>query len=86
MISSRRKSVSTHPRGYFSTLRDRLRCLEHHYPWLLGSIAVTVLVPIITLYLRVVPTIFTIIRVIAGLVAFILGTYGIVLVKRIHES
>lgn len=63
-----------------------LATLERDLRFLLASIAITVVAPIITPQLHLNEPILMIISVIAGLVAFILGTYGVILVKRIHES
>lgn len=63
-----------------------IETLERDLRWLLASIAVTVVTPIVTPLLHLNEPIPMIISVIAGLVAFILGTYGVILVKRIRES
>jgi ABC-type nitrate/sulfonate/bicarbonate transport system permease component len=59
--------------------------LERNLRYLLGSLASTVLVPIVMLIVGLGDPTSLIISIIAGLVAFILGAYGIRLVKRIHE-
>jgi hypothetical protein len=63
-----------------------LQTLERNLRYLLASIAVTVVAPIIIPQFHLNEPIPAIISIIAGLVAFILGIYGVVLVKRIRES
>ena len=60
--------------------------LERNYRYLLGSLGVTILAPIVTPLFGLNEPIPTIIGVIAGLVAFLLGVYGIRLVKEIRGS
>jgi len=63
-----------------------LGTLKRDYPFLLGSIAVTIFAPVITPFFGLNEPIPTIIGVFAGLVAFLLGTKGLILVKRILGS
>ena len=63
-----------------------LSTLERNLRFLVGSIAVTLLAPIIIPQFHLNEPIPAIISIIAGLVAFILGVYGVIQVKRIRES
>ena len=63
-----------------------LSTLERNLRFLLGSIAVTLLAPIIIPQFHLNKPIRAIISILAGLVAFILGVYGVIQVKWIRES
>jgi hypothetical protein len=71
-------------------IRDRqvrvLSTLERNHYYLLGSLAVTVGIPILFLIINLNLVFSTIFGIIGGLVAFILGIYGVTLVKRINEG
>jgi hypothetical protein len=71
-------------------VRDRqvrvLASIEKKYWYLLGSLAVTVCIPILFLAINLDPVRSTVFSVIAGLVSFILGIYGVVSVRRIYEN
>ena len=72
------------------TIRDKsvrvLASFEKKYWFLLGSLAITVIVPIIFLAIELDPVRSTVFSVIAGLVSFIFGLYGAVLVRRIYTE
>lgn len=71
-------------------IRDRtvrvLAGIERRYWFLIGSLAVTVCLPIIFLAIELDPYRSTVFSVIAGLVSFLLGFYGVVQVRRIYSQ
>ena len=71
-------------------IRDRqvrvLASIEKKYWYLIGSLVVTVCVPILFLAINLDPVRSTVFSVIAGLVSFILGIYGVVSVRGIYEN
>jgi len=71
-------------------IRDRtvrvLSSIEKNYWYLIGSLAVTVCIPILFLEINLDPVRSTVFSVIAGLVSLILGFYGIVSVRRIFTE
>jgi hypothetical protein len=71
-------------------IRDRtvrvLAGIERRYWFLIGSLAVTVCVSIIFLAIELDPYRSTVFSVIAGLVSFLLGFYGVVQVRRIYSQ
>ncbi len=72
------------------TIRDRtvrvLASFEKKYWFLLGSLAITVIVPLVFLAIVLPPELSTVFSLIAGLVSFVLGAYGAVLVRRIYTE
>jgi hypothetical protein len=71
-------------------IRDKsvrvLASFEKKYWFLLGSLAITVIVPLAFLAFGVPPELSTVFSVIFGLVSFVLGAYGAVVVRRIYTE
>lgn len=71
-------------------IRDRhvrvIASIERRYRYLIGSLAVTVGIPIFFLAIQLDPYRGLVFSIIAGLVSFILGFYGVVQVRRIYQN